>query len=647
MARWHRLSPWLVVVAAVAVLALALPTALAAGTAGDLDPDFDADGKVTTDIVGQNDDRIAALAIQSDGKSVVAGTVAQEFGGPVFALARYNTNGSLDATFDGDGKVTTPVRSDNPTDGDPTLTAMAIQPDGKIVVAGSRGGSRTAAPNFDIILARYNTNGSLDTSFDLDGRVTTDLGLDETATGLGVQVLGGVTRLVVVGASAEPTLGRQDFLLVRYNLNGTLDPTFGSGGAVRTNFGPTRAQAARANALVIQDNGAIVAAGSTGGDFALARYNADGGLDTAFDGDGKVTTDFENVDAAFALAIQAEANSFKIVAAGTGKDGGDFALARYNPDGGLDPSFDGDGKLTTDLGSSRDQANGLVVQPDGKLVAAGGNALGGASAADFALARYNPDGGLDPSFDGDGKVTTDFFGRGDVLRALAIQPDGKLVAAGEANSVGPSFDRTDFALARYLGSSDTSGPTVSSTSPSSLPQGSAAQNVTISGTNFASGATASFSGTGVSVNSTTFQNTTTVVANVTVASDAPGGARNVTVTNPGGASGSCSGCFTVTASSGGSSAGSNTDSSGAGGPTAAVMSQPEGPSSGAGRSARSGAGQPGGSGGSQRGARGTLAKTGVNLTALLSLSGVSIWLGVCLVQESRKPRRTPRAGGRP
>jgi len=194
------------------------------------------------------------------------------------------------------------------------------------------------------------------------------------------------------------------------------------------------------NALIRLANGKLVAAGWALGptgtfDFALARYNPDGTLDPSFGISGAVTTDFAGDDFARALAMQADG---KLVAAGFAntQTGTTVALARYNPDGILDPTFGTGGTVTTGL----ELAFALVVQADGKLVAAG---LVGLVGSDFALARYNPDGTLDPSFGTGGTVTTDFAGADDAAHALAVQADGKLVAAGEA---GPCCD---FALARY------------------------------------------------------------------------------------------------------------------------------------------------------------------------------------------------------
>jgi uncharacterized delta-60 repeat protein len=418
-----RLPPQLVVLLSVLTLNVALASP-AAAAAGDLDTSFDADGKVTTDFGGF--DGAADVAIQPDGKIVAVGSAT----GGNFALARYNPDGSLDTSFDGDGKVTTDFGTSDQAFG------VAIHPDGKIVAAGSAHGE-------DFVLARYNRDGSLDTSFGVDGKVTTDFGGGVVGGGASAVAIQPNGKIVAAGWTGAV----DDFALARYNLDGSLDTSFGGDGKVTTDFGGAFEAA---NELAIQPDGKIVAAGFGGAtdDFALARYNRDGSLDTSFDGDGKVTTDFGGfpgpfgdpvytVDVAAGVAIQHNA---KIVAAGFG-DAFAVGLARYNRDGSLDTSFGGDGKVR-DFGGFG-AAFGVAIQSDGKIVAAGS----GSDGFGFALARYNPDGSLDTSFGVDGKVTTDFGGGvvGGGASAVAIQPDGKIVVAGGG---GAGFD---FALARYLG----------------------------------------------------------------------------------------------------------------------------------------------------------------------------------------------------
>ncbi len=280
--------------------------------------------------------------------------------------------------------------------------------------------------------------GALDPSFGGGGKVTTDFaGSFDQAFGLVVQADG---KLVAAGSAgiAVGQVTTSDFGLARYKQqDGLLDKSFGSRGKVTTDFVGDGDQA---NALVVQADGKLVAAGYafTGGgsnpNFALARYHPDGTLDASFGTAGKVTTDFGGGDQANALVVQPDG---KLVAAGiTAAASFDFALARYNPDGTLDASFGTAGKVTTDFGGgSADRATALVVQADGRLAV--GGSIQTASIADFALARYQPDGTLDASFGIGGRVTTDIGGGTDGANALVVQT-GKLVAFGRA-AVGPSF----------------------------------------------------------------------------------------------------------------------------------------------------------------------------------------------------------------
>jgi uncharacterized delta-60 repeat protein len=393
------------------------PSALAA-EAGDLDTSFDSDGRVVTDLGAF--DVANGVAIQPDGRIVAAGGRGT-MSSSDFALARYNPDGSLDPSFAGDGTIETGFG------GEPSAAnAVAIQPDGKIVAAGETdfGDGRFA-------LARYNPDGSPDTDFAGDGRVLTDIGGgDDGANAVAIQPDG---KIVAAGNTA---FGGGNFGLARYNPDGSLDTTFAGNGKLEVGFGGNEA----ANAVAIQaDDGKIVVAGESDlddGGYALVRLSSDGSLDPSFDGEGKVFTQFNG--GANALAIQADR---KIVAAGlAGNADADFSLARYNPDGSLDSSFSGNGLLVTDFGAN-DGANAVAIQADGKIIAAGETEL---DTGDFALARYNPDGDLDPTFGDDGRVVTD-LGAFDVATGVAIQPDGRIVAAGVRSTMGDS----DFALARY------------------------------------------------------------------------------------------------------------------------------------------------------------------------------------------------------
>jgi uncharacterized delta-60 repeat protein len=297
---------------------------------------------------------------------------------------------------------------------------------------------------------RYNSNGTLDTDFGIGGKVTTPVGSGhDVAYALGIQSSDG--KIVVAGTSNNGK--NNDFVLVRYNPNGTVDTGFGTGGKVITDFGSATDDDYDdfAYALGIQSDGKIVVAGTSNAsgnnDFALVRYNSGGSLDTTFGTDGKVTTAVgSGLDTARALVIQSDG---QIVAAGTSNNGSknDFALVRYNKtDGSLDTSFDTDGKVTTPVGSLDSAATALAIQSDGKIVA--GGISYDAFNSDFVLVRYNPDGSLDTGFYIGGIVTTSIGSGYDVASALGIQSDdGKIVVAGYSYNV--STTNYDFALVRY------------------------------------------------------------------------------------------------------------------------------------------------------------------------------------------------------
>lgn len=335
--------------------------------------------------------------------------------------------GHLDTTFGGDGKVLTRF-------GGGAAYDMAIQSDGKIVAVG-----RAGSPDVDWALARYDLDGTLDSTFGTDGRLTTHFtNRFEFASGVAVQANG---KVVAVGGVGDR------FALARYRSGGVLDPVFGGDGMVLTRFSGV---AAGARAVAIQTDGKIVALGSTEsltccphvGKFALARYNRDGTLDTSFSGNGKVTTALTpSYDFATDLAIQTDG---KIVAVGSGA--GRFEIARYNSDGTLDATFNGDGIAFTNFTMGDDSASAVAIQTDGKIVVAGDAGFCCEYTSSFALVRYDADGTRDTAFNGDGKAVTNFTADDDGASDVAIQADGRIVAAGSAGFNGA---QASFALVRY------------------------------------------------------------------------------------------------------------------------------------------------------------------------------------------------------
>lgn len=415
--------------------ARAAPRELAAqNAAGDLDPSFGNGGKVVTDFSG-NDDGASSVAIQPDGKIIVAGTSTAQGGTPDFALARYNVDGSLDAGFGSNGKVTTDFFQDKDF-----LRGVAIQPDGRIVAAGS---ALQPGAGSEFALARYNPDGSLDTSFGANGKVTASFSGDDAAFAVLVTPAG---KIIAVGTSG--ILGFPKFALAGFNVDGSLDATFGANGKVTNSIAGGVDQA---RAAVLQPDNKIVIAGfhQPSLTFSGFRYNANGSPDTSFGVGGGVTTEVSLGSAAFAVALQSDG---KIVAAGFGVASfikRFFGLARYNPDGSRDSTFGPFfGSVTTSITSRDDAATAVAIEPDGKILAAGfaGAPVDpGTGFADFAIVRYKSKGKLDKTFGVDGKVVTDFFGGADVANAMALQSDGKIVLAGAAQAA-----TNVFAVARYL-----------------------------------------------------------------------------------------------------------------------------------------------------------------------------------------------------
>ncbi len=387
--------------------------------------------------------------------------------------------GDLDPSFGAKGIVTTDFNGNNDIAND-----VIIQSDGKVIAIGNEFSG--------IDLARYNIDGSLDSSFGKNGKVnTSSLGVaNSTTINSGIQQSDGK---IVVGGSIDGFAGRSsEFGLARYNTDGSLDTSFGSGGIVKSSV---NRQNSFISSIIQQSDGKILAAGDSffrerfgpGSEdlVALARFNSDGSRDTSFGNGGELVTNINSSDSANTVIEQ---NGGKILVASktalirynndgsldksfgsngtgisgnapitinnatqqsdgkiltTGTTGGDIGLARYNNDGSLDTSFGTDGKVSTDFNGGNDVGNSLVVQKDGKIVVAGGiNASVLNKTGDFALARYNSDGSLDTTFGNNGKIITDLNTGFETLTRIKLQSDGNIIAVGTSNQ--------DFAVARYL-----------------------------------------------------------------------------------------------------------------------------------------------------------------------------------------------------
>ena len=348
-----------------------------------------------------------------------------------FAVTRHNANGSLDTTFGSGGSVITPFGALQDV-----AHSVVAQPDGKLVVGGY---TNSSLSDQDFALARYNTDGSLDTSFGTGGLVTTSFGSGrDSGQSVALQSDG---KIIVAGYC---NVGGYDFAIARYEADGSLDTTFGSGGMV---FTPVGTGSDYGYSVLVQPDGKLVLVGTsyngTDNDLALVRYNADGSLDTSFGTGGKVTTPVgtDVDDNCNEVAIQADG---KIVVAGwTAINGNDFAVVRYNPDGSLDTTFGAGGKVISRVGAGDDRIDGMTIQPDGKILVVGRADMG--SSYDLAMTRFDADGSLDTGFGSNGRVTLDVAGGYDMAYGVVVRADGKIVVNGNANT-GVTYDSF---LARY------------------------------------------------------------------------------------------------------------------------------------------------------------------------------------------------------
>ena len=415
--------------------------------AGVLDTSFSGDGKVSRIITtGFLSDQAEDVRIQADGK-IVVGAYTDTGSGANFAMLRYNSDGTEDNSYDGDGLRILDFG------GDDNIDAIALDSAGRAVCVGYRsitsGGPR---PDTYIAAARLTTAGIPDTTFNTTGSLFTQLqgGSVESASGLAIQSVGGnAGKAIVVGTTDTGTT--YSFGIARYTTAGALDTSFDGDG--KATIGTASSESARG--VLVQPDDKIVVVGdslSTPPNLTVARLNANGGADTSFSGDGIAQVSLgTNASSGFAVARQSDG---KLVVAGTASNTAsewNFAVVRFNTDGSLDNTFDADGSRIINIAAGQvDTAQALVIQPDGKILL-GGYAFTAGNSSDFALLRLNADGSNDNSFDTDGIVRTAFsantFSRSEI-RSLALLPDGRILAAGKHND-GLGSSNNVMAIARY------------------------------------------------------------------------------------------------------------------------------------------------------------------------------------------------------
>jgi len=414
---------------------------------GILDSSFGTNGIVKNKIDGGNagEDKGFSVAMQPDGKIVVGGTSKSSIG-YAFAAARYDTTGKLDSMFGTNGTVRISINDGDVTDDE--ATSVLMQQDGKIVMAGYSADSSISA----FAVARLDTTGTIDSSFGLSGIVRTEInrgyGNDE-ARSVAIQTEG---KIIVAGTSyVQNVIANSTIAIARYNTDGTLDKTFAFGGTTKTaiNGGSGRDVG---DAVAIQRDGKIIVAGgsygTSGNAFAMARYNINGSLDNTFGTNGTVKTliNGDNGTGGYATSIAIQPDRKIVLAGGSGYA---FAVARYNIDGTLDNTFGTNGTVRTFINGgdgSSDYANSVTIQSDGKIVAVGLSRNGGNNA--IALARYKTNGVLDNTFGTNGTVRTlinDGDGTADIGYSVALQPDGKIIVGGRSKR----NSTVGFAVVRY------------------------------------------------------------------------------------------------------------------------------------------------------------------------------------------------------
>jgi uncharacterized delta-60 repeat protein len=355
-------------------------------------------------------DEVQAVLVQPNGRIVLAGSGGAS---TMFCVARLRSNGLLDTTFGSRGKRTIDFGGE-----DERAFAAALQPDGKIVVVGDSHVQQVA-------ITRLNANGSLDTTFSADGRKRFSWGAVSRATGVVVLSSG----KLVLGGFSGPEGG--NIQAARLNANGALDATFGAGGIATVDLGGTEF----GNAMARQANGRILIAGSSdvaGG--VVVRLRSTGVLDPEFNG-GHVS-----IPGAVTLNAVLVQPDRKIVVAGNTVGLAQMTVARLMPNGTPDGGFGTNGIVTIDFGTLADIVGGAVLQPDGKIVVAGYSQ----SDEDVAVVRLNANGSPDATFGSAGKVKVD-FGVATFGNAVALQENGRIVVAGQRSG------SDDFAVARLRG----------------------------------------------------------------------------------------------------------------------------------------------------------------------------------------------------
>jgi uncharacterized delta-60 repeat protein/uncharacterized repeat protein (TIGR01451 family) len=415
---------------------------------GVYDAGFGTGGKVFH-LFSDVDAKPSAVALQPDGRIVVGGT-GDDFPGGIFRIVRYNTNGTPDATFGSGGIFTHAVAS-----GNDIFQTLAVQPDGKIVAGGVLNvfDAVSQQTDEDFYIFRLKTDGTFDSTFGINGLVTTDLNAHSNDV-MHELIIKPDGKILAGGYSMDMNNGDNYYGLVQYKDNGNRDSSFGTNGMTVL---PLPQQEEGKGALALLPNGQIIAATTVVNDtsffyeFGLLRFNANGSLDAGFGEGGVVHLGLSYFHSIVRdMAVQTDG---KIVLTGQTNVGNasGIAVVRVNGDGTYDLTFGDNGVVRTHISEEPfdpDTGNTLVIQPDKKIIIGCTlvNAIN-STEANFAVVRYLPNGDIDPNFGRQGIIITDFNENGDFSIASLQQPDGKFVLVGSTES---AFGETGFGIVRYL-----------------------------------------------------------------------------------------------------------------------------------------------------------------------------------------------------
>lgn len=417
--------------------------ATAFAQSGEIDATFGTAGKVINGM-GTNVNSANCVVFQPDGKFLVGGTYISNYGNNDFALARYNANGALDVSFGTDGKVVTAFGNSNNNH----IYSLYILPDGKILAYGITG---TTSLTPKSVIVRYNSNGSIDTAFGTQGKVFSNLFPYSTSGNkLAIQPDGKIVLAAIKTHQDDPNYY---FGVERYTADGAIDTTFGTNGQAVTSFGTGRSIPF---STIVQPDGKILVSGSyyqSSAIMGIMRFNTNGTLDASFDGDGKVTTSFGA--GTYSEGIQAfMADSGKIILAGTvyGAATRSFGVVQYNANGSIDTGFDGDGKATSAYASDLDYSNinGVARLADGKFLVVAKPSDVMATASDFVVRRYNSNVTPDTGFGTNGRVqATIDTGLNEAL-SVAVSATDEILIAGSVRPADNSYNSS--AVIKYSAS---------------------------------------------------------------------------------------------------------------------------------------------------------------------------------------------------